>query len=96
MTDQQPLITDNVCFSFFKGGEDVIAPKDNGPFDWERAAAKVREHLNDAMNARHVGFLLGSGCSSFYKDGKQVGIPTMIPMATAFLENEGTDGAWSS
>ncbi|MBS0207176.1 MAG: SIR2 family protein [Planctomycetes bacterium] len=79
-------------FSFFKGAEDVIAPKDGFPCDWERAAAKVREHLNDAMNARHVGFLLGSGCSSLAKDGKQVGIPTMMPMASAFLRNTGKDG----
>lgn len=72
-------------FSFMKGGEDVVAPKEDGVFDWEQAAAKVREQLGDAMGARNVAFLLGSGCSSYYHDDTQVGIPTMAPMAKAFL-----------
>ena len=90
-TDQgaisDPSTTDNgnASFSFLKGGENVVAPKDNAPFDWDKAASKVREHLNDAMNARHVAFLLGSGCSSFQKNGIQVGIDTMMPLASSFL-----------
>ena len=89
MTDDPLPITNVSRFSFFKGGENVIAPKDKIPFDWEKAAAKVREHLNVAMNARHVAFLLGSGCSSFEKNDKQVGIPTMMPMASAFIASVG-------
>lgn len=78
-------------FSFFKGSEDVVAPKADTDFDWVHAASKVREQLGEAMNARNVAFLLGSGCSSYYRDGKQVGIPTMAPMAKAFLSEVGTD-----
>jgi hypothetical protein len=75
-----------------KGGEDVVAAVDaSEPFDWDQAAGKVREHLNDAMNARNVAFLLGSGCSSHIAaDGKQVGIPTMKPMAERFVGTIGT------
>ncbi len=78
-------------FSFFKGGVDVVAPKDQEGFDWEKAAAKVREQLGDALNARNVSFLLGSGCSSFLHDDQQLGIPTMAPMAAAFLAQIGVD-----
>lgn len=89
MAEKQSSISQDKQFSFFKGGENVIALKDGCPLDWEDAATKVRAHLNDAMNARHVAFLLGSGCSSFYKDDEQVGIPTMVPMARTFLEKVG-------
>lgn len=78
-------------FSFFKGGVDVVAPKDQEEFDWEKAAAKVREQLADALNARNISFLLGSGCSSFLRGNEQVGIPTMRPMAEAFLAHTGVD-----
>ena len=81
-----------LTFSFFKGGEDVVALKEDADsFDWDQAASKVREQLSDAMNARNVAFLLGSGCSSYYCDDNQVGIPTMAPMAKAFLAEVGTD-----
>lgn len=78
-------------FSFLKGGEDAVAPKEDGAFDWEQAAAKVREQLGNAMSARNVAFLLGSGCSSYYRDDTQVGIPTMAPMAKAFLAEIGAN-----
>ena len=32
-------------FSFYKGSDNVVAPKDGSAFDWERAASRVREHL---------------------------------------------------
>jgi len=78
-------------FTFLKGSENVTKPKDGQPFNWENAAGIVRQHLGDALNARNVSFLFGSGCSSLYKSGKQVGIPTMKPMAEAFLSNIGAD-----
>jgi len=84
------LLEQAQTFSFLKGGEDVVASNDDGAFDWEQAASKVREQLGNAMSARNVAFLLGSGCSSFYHGGKQVGIPTMAPMAKAFLDQIGT------
>jgi hypothetical protein len=35
---------------------------------------------------------LGSGCSSFQRDGVQLGIPTMAPMASAYIEEVGDEG----
>lgn len=74
-----------VKFSFFKGADDVVAPKDGSAFDWDRAASRVRENLHDALNAKHLSFLFGSGCSSLVKEDKQRGIATMAPLATEFL-----------
>lgn len=78
-------------FSFLKGGVDVVAAKEQELFEWERAATKVREQLGDALSAQNVAFLFGSGCSSFMKDGQQLGIPTMKPMAETFLTQVGVD-----
>jgi hypothetical protein len=36
------------------------------------------------MNAKNVAFLLGAGCSSLMKDGKELGIATMAPLANEF------------
>lgn len=72
-------------FSFLKGGDDVVAPKDGNAFDWDKAASRVREHLHDALNAKHLSFLFGSGCSSLVREDKQRGIPTMAPLASEFL-----------
>ena len=76
-------------FSFLKGNDDVIAPKNDSQFDWNQSTLMVRQHLNEAMNARNVVFLLGSGCSSLRINGKEVGIPTMKPMAKNFVDTEG-------
>jgi len=76
-------------FSFLKGSEDVF----RGGFEWGAAVKKVREHLSEAMNARHVAFLFGSGCSSHYADAKQVGIPTMQPLAREFTSTVADTGS---
>lgn len=73
-------------FAFYKGAEDVLDPKGSLPFDWEKAASRVRESMHDAMNARNVSFLFGSGCSSLMIDGTQRGVPTMAPLASEFLK----------
>lgn len=81
-------------FSFFKGGEDVVAPKGGEDFDWEKGALRVRESLHDALNAKHLAFLFGSGCSSLVVEGTQRGIETMAPLAREFLgSNPGVDDA---
>ncbi|HAW22903.1 MAG TPA: SIR2 family protein [Pseudomonas sp.] len=81
-------------FSFFKGTEDVVAAKEGSPFNWDTAASRVREHLHDALNAKHLSFLFGSGCSSLMRESQQRGIPTMAPLATEFLGTApGTDDA---
>lgn len=59
-------------FSFIKGVENVVAPKDGNIFQWNTAAARVREHLHDALNAKNLAFLFGSGCSSVVRDRKSV------------------------
>lgn len=78
-------------FLFLKGRDNVIAPHQGDIFDWESAASKVRDTLSDAMNAKHIAFLLGSGCSSFQHEGVQVGIPTMAPMASAYITQIGAE-----
>lgn len=72
-------------FSFLKGGDDVVAPKDGEDFDWEKGALRVRENLHDALNAKNLAFLFGSGCSSLVVEGTQRGIDTMAPLAKEFL-----------
>ena len=74
-------------FQFIKGGADLFGNIADEDFDWNSSAAKTREQLGDAMNARHLSFLFGSGCSSLRRDGKEVGIPTMAPLAKEFLAN---------
>ncbi len=78
----QPVVEEPSAprFCFFKGAEDTFSGISNDEFDWKKSAAKTRELLGEAMNARHLSFLLGSGCSSYLKDGKkELGIPTMAP-----------------
>lgn len=58
-------------FKFLKGQKEATkqSPDD---FVWDKAAQIVRAQISDAMNARHLSFLLGSGCSSMWQDGKAV------------------------
>jgi hypothetical protein len=76
---------EKVRFSFFKGGDDAVASKNGEDFDWEKGALRVRENLQDALNAKNLAFLLGSGCSSLFVDSTQRGIDTMAPLAKEFL-----------
>ena len=80
-----PCQPSEVRFSFFKGADDVVAPRGGEEFDWEKGALRVRENLHDALNAKNLAFLFGSGCSSLVVDGKQRGIDTMAPLANEFL-----------
>lgn len=57
-----------------------------GCFTWSDGGEQVRKQLGEALNARNVAFLLGAGCSSFWGEGKEVGIPTMAPLAKEFTE----------
>jgi len=75
--------------SFLKGSEEAIKAKDGAPAEWESAAMIVRSQLSEAMNAKNVAFLLGAGASSFMTSGKQVGIPTMEPLAKGFAGTTG-------
>ncbi len=66
-------------FKFLRNGE--TEPLD---MDWKKGIETARQAISEAMNAKNVGFLLGAGCSSLIKDGKDVGIPTMAPLAKEF------------
>lgn len=72
-------------FCFIRGGE-----KD-GEHNWPAGAEKVRQALGEALNAKNVAFLLGAGCSSSRVDGKEVGIPTMAPLAKEFTGEHAAD-----
>lgn len=52
--------------------------------DWETGPDKVRKAVGEALNARHVAFLLGAGCSSLRIENKERGIATMQPLAETF------------
>lgn len=52
--------------------------------DWSKGLEGVQKGIGDALNARNVAFLLGAGCSSLRKDGAEVGIATMQPLAEEF------------
>ena len=75
---------------FFKGKQDILEAKDGSTLEWQDAASRIREQLNDAMNAQHLGFLFGSGCSSLVSEGAECGIPTMAPLANAFIKATGS------
>lgn len=78
-------------FSFWKGGQDVLKGKDGAALEASAAVEVVRGQLGDALNARNLSFLFGSGCSSFRIGNTEVGIPTMGPMAKSFLSKVGLD-----
>ncbi len=69
--------------SFRKGSKDEFAklPTETG-FD-ERAEI-IRRHLAEVFGSKNLSFLIGSGCSSYMQDGKELGIPTMGPLAQEF------------
>jgi len=52
--------------------------------EWPAGADKVRQAIAEAMSARNIAFLLGSGCSSLRNEGTEVGISTMAALAQEF------------
>ena len=84
------MATTGEYFSFWKGAEQLFS-EDN--FDRSDAVRVVKGHMADALGARHLSFLLGSGCSSFKQAADELGIATMGPMAKSFLTTEGSDDA---
>ena len=79
-------------FSFIRG-----ATNDVMEYEWPDDADKVRQDLSESLNARNVTFLLGAGCSSFQIDNKEVGIPTMAPLAKEFITaREADDPAFAT
>jgi len=66
-------------FQFLRNGETEPAE-----LDWANGIETARQALSEAMSAKNVAFLLGAGCSSLMRDGEEVGISTMAPLARDF------------
>ena len=93
--------------SFFKGSRDEMKTASTNDTDWEAFLLNVKKQLSEAMNARHLSFLLGAGCSSYHMAPKpedtpttpladpELGIPVMAPMAKEFISGIGSDKNWS-
>ena len=75
-----------VSIYFYKGNEDVIA-KQEGKSDPKEPIDKIRESFSKVLDGKNLSFLLGCGCSSFYSDGADIGIPTMVPLAKEFYKD---------
>lgn len=73
-------------FNFIRGAEST-----NLACAWPDGADKVRQALSESLNAQNVAFLLGAGCSSSCRDGQEVGIPTMAPLAREFTKMRDAD-----
>lgn len=72
--------------ALYKGARDVTTLNVGARQD---PIAIVRKDVADAMNSKNLAFLFGSGCSSARgADGRELGIPTMAPMARSFLFDE--------
>lgn len=66
-------------FQFLRNGD-----ADPSALDWNKGAESARQAISEAMNAKNIAFLLGAGCSSLMKEGKELGISTMAPLAEEF------------
>lgn len=81
--------TEEPIFSYIRGSANWHQRE--RPTDHDSAVRKVRSDFAEVLNARHLAFLLGAGCSSHRADGKEVGIPTMAPLAAEFLPAKADD-----
>lgn len=64
---------------FYKGQKNILEKVDSN-----KQASEIQKEILKVFSVQNLSFLLGSGCSSFEKDGKQIGIPTMAPMAKEY------------
>ena len=87
----EPIDKSNDQLIFFKGNTNVPLSKAAEEFSWTNATRTIRTNISEAMNARHVAFLLGSGCSSFRDGQTELGIPTMAPLARKFAKLVGKE-----
>ena len=81
---------------FFLKGQENVLTKAKKEVDGDNPSEKIREAFSKVLDGKNLSFLLGCGCSSFIVekgegDKKQkidIGIPTMISLATEFYEKE--------
>ncbi|MCI4678172.1 SIR2 family protein [Rhodoblastus acidophilus] len=71
--------SDGRKFQFLRNGD--AEPSD---LDWNKGVESVRQAISEAMSAKNIAFLLGAGCSSMMKGKKELGVPTMAPLAKEF------------
>ncbi len=97
MADSDGEEPQKLTFNFLRGVE-----ADAGALEWPAGADVVRKALSESLNAKNVAFLLGAGCSSYYvketddllgDEWREVGIPTMAPLAKEFTKARSTDQA---
>lgn len=95
--DSKDEAPQKLTFRFLRGAE-----AEAGELKWPDGADVVRKALADSLNAKNVAFLLGAGCSSYYiketddllgDEWREVGIPTMAPLAKEFTKARKTDEA---
>ena len=84
---------------FYKGNEEVLEKlkKKNADTTETDLLKKTQDAFSKVLDGKNLSFLLGSGCSSFYiekdkesgegKEWKEIGIPTMAPLAKDFYNN---------
>jgi len=80
---------------FYKGNENIIA-KNEKEGEGKEPTEKIRESFSKVLDGKNLSFLLGCGCSSFYSDAKDVGIPTMIHLSKEFYDTilDKEDNKW--
>lgn len=87
MADANDANVPNLKFNFLRG-----AAGDAGELEWSAGPDVVRKALAESLNAKNVAFLLGAGCSSKKAKenaedaGRELGIPTMAPLAAEFTK----------
>ena len=70
---------------FYKGNENILA-KNEKEGEGKEPTEKIRESFSKVFDGKNLSFLLGCGCSSFYSDAEDVGIPTMIHLSKIFYD----------
>ncbi|WP_425644406.1 hypothetical protein [Agrobacterium leguminum] len=97
MADSDGEELEKLTFKFLRGVE-----ADADELEWPAGADIVRKALSESLNAKNVAFLLGAGCSSYYvketndvlgDDWREVGIPTMAPLAEEFTKARAAEEA---
>jgi hypothetical protein len=69
--------------NFRKGNKDEFT-KLASEAGYDDRAEVIRRHLSEVFGSKNLSFLIGSGCSSCTHEGKELGIPTMGPLAAEF------------
>lgn len=78
-----------MAIHFYKGKENVI----DGTSE-EEGLAKIKDSFSKVLDGKNLSFLLGSGCSSHYVGGSEVGIPTMRVLCTEFYTRIDAKKVW--